>query len=351
MRTRHDVRVGDARSMTALDDDGVDLIVTSPPYPMIELWDETFGGLDDRIEAALSAGEGWEAFDLMHEVLDGVWDELVRVLAPGGIACVNVGDATRSVDGRFRQYPNHARIVEAMTGRGLEPLPDVLWRKPTNSAAKFMGSGMLPTNAYVTLEHEYVLVFRNGGTRAFDDEPRRESAYFWEERNEWFSDVWDDVGGRFQADAAVDADRSRTGAYPFEIPYRLVCMYSVYGDTVLDPFWGTGTTTLAAMVAGRDSAGYELDSGFVRAFDGDAAAVPSLSNRVVSERLADHRSFVDRRCEAGSPPKYDAVHYDFPVTTKQERTLQLYAASSVDRIDEEDEAEPSRRYEVAYDPQ
>jgi len=349
MRTRHDVHVEDARELSALSENEVDLVVTSPPYPMIELWDETFARLDDRIETRLAAGDGWAAFELMHELLDEVWDELCRVLAPGGIACVNVGDATRTVDGQFRQYPNHARIVEALTDRGLDPLPDVLWRKPTNSAAKFMGSGMLPTNAYVTLEHEYVLVFRNGGTRSFNDEPRRESAYFWEERNEWFSDVWTDVAGRFQSVAEeTDTDRERTGAYPFEIPFRLVCMYSVYGDTVLDPFWGTGTTTLAAMAAGRDSVGYELDEGFVEAFADRVDEVPSLSDRVVAERLDRHRAFVDERRESGSAPAYESEHYDFPVTTTQERELRLYAATGVERVERPDG--PDRRYRVVHEP-
>ncbi len=333
--------------MGDVDDDAVDLVVTSPPYPMIELWDETFARLDDRVADHLDAGDGWAAFERMHDLLAEVWDEVCRVLRPGGVACVNVGDATRTVDGRFRQYPNHARVVEALSERGLDPLPDVLWRKPTNSAAKFMGSGMLPTNAYVTLEHEYVLVFRNGGTRRFDDEPRHESAYFWEERNEWFSDVWDDVGGRFQAtDDGTDADRDRTAAYPIEIPYRLVCMYSVYGDTVLDPFWGTGTTTLATMAAGRDSVGYELDPGFVAAFDDRVDGVPSLADRIVAERLDRHRSFVERRREAGSPPEYEADHYDFPVTTTQERALRLYTVSDV----ECEGGETDRRYRVVHEP-
>ncbi len=102
----------------------------------------------------------------MHSALDDVWAEISRVLVPGGIACINVGDATRTVGDSFRVYPNHARVTDAFVELGFEPLPDVLWRKPTNSAAKFMGSGMIPPNAYVTLEHEYVLVFRKGTAAA-----------------------------------------------------------------------------------------------------------------------------------------------------------------------------------------
>jgi len=331
--TSHRVHVGDARSMD-VDDGSVDLVVTSPPYPMIEMWDDLFAELSPAAGEALDSGDGGRAFEAMHAVLDAVWDECARVLAPGGIACVNVGDATRKVDGRFRVYPNHARVIEAFEGLGFDPLPEILWRKPANSAAKFMGSGMLPPNAYVTLEHEYVLVFRKGGPRSFEPHSRRryESAFFWEERNCWFSDVWTEVRGRLQALGADDL-RERAAAYPFEIPYRLINMYSVYGDRVLDPFWGTGTTTLAAMVAGRNSVGYELDADFREHFDGRVADVPAVSREVVDERLAAHREFVADRRDQGDPPGYEASHYDFPVVTKQERELRLYLVDEIERVE------------------
>jgi len=334
METVHEVVVGDARDLASVPDDSVELVVTSPPYPMIEMWDETFAALDDRVEAALAAGEGERAFGLMHAALDAVWDEVARVLAPGGIACVNVGDATRTLD-RFRVYHNHARVATALAERGLEPLPSVLWRKPANSAAKFMGSGTLPPNAYVTLEHEHVLVFRNGPRRSFEAgaDRRYEAAYFWEERNEWFSDVWTDVRGVGQDLADDDGDRERSGAYPLEIPYRLVCMFSVYGDRVLDPFWGTGTTTLAAMVAGRDSVGVEIDPQLVEAFGDRVERVLELSRRVAGRRLRDHAAFVAEREAAGDPPEYEAEHYPTRVVTKAERSIRLYAVSDVEATD------------------
>jgi DNA modification methylase len=364
METRHRVVVGDARDMSHLDDDAVEQVVTSPPYPMIEMWDDLFSDLDEAVGEHLRAGEGSAAFERMHRLLDEVWREVARVLVPGGIACVNVGDATRKVDGSFRVYPNHARVVEAFEDLGFEPLPDVLWRKPTNSGTKFMGSGMVPPNAYVTLEHEYVLVFRNGcESRTFEPgaTDRYESAYFWEERNRWFSDVWTDVTGTRQRlteeagergdgggaasvdpEVGVDEARERTAAYPFEIPYRLVNMYSVYGDTVLDPFMGTGTTSLAALVAGRDSVGYELDDHFASALGARVAEAPALSERVVETRLADHREFVRRRHEDGDPPSYEADHYDFPVVTKQEQSIRFYAVTDV---------EPTESgYRAAHDP-
>jgi len=328
--TTHTAVVGDARSLP-LPDHSVELVVTSPPYPMIEQWDGLFARLDPEIGTALDANDGRAAFDAMHAILRDAWAELRRVLVPGGIACVNVGDATRTLD-RFRVYQNHARIVDAFADLGFDPLPEILWRKPANSAAKFMGSGMVPPNAYATLEHEYVLVFRNGERRSLPPgaDRRYEAAYFWEERNEWFSDVWTDVRGERQALAAADL-RERSAAYPFEIPYRLVNMYSVYGDTVLDPFWGTGTTTAAAMVAGRHSVGVERDPGLVSAFAETVDAIPERSTAVARRRLADHRAFVRDRRSAGDDLDYETDHYDVPVRTKQERRLRLYAVEAVER--------------------
>ena len=332
METRHRALTGDARELP-LADDSVELVVTSPPYPMIEMWDDIFGALDPAIADALSAGDGDRAFSLMHDVLDTVWAELARVLAPGGIACINVGDATRSLADGFRQYPNHAEITTRLTDHGLRALPDILWRKPTNSGAKFMGSGMVPPNAYPTLEHEHILVFRNGRRRTLEPgaDRRYESAYFWEERNEWFSDLWDVPG---EAQHVDDGLRDRSGAFPLAIPHRLVSMFSVRGDTVLDPFLGTGTTTLAAMVAGRDSVGVERDADLLAALDDRVDRVGERSRQIARERLDAHREWLTQRRADGKEPGYDAEYYDFAVNTKQERRIRLYAVDAVERTDE-----------------
>ncbi|NEU57656.1 site-specific DNA-methyltransferase [Halorussus sp. MSC15.2] len=327
METEHRIHVGDAREMAALGDDAVELVVTSPPYPMIEMWDGLFAELDPDVEDLLAAGDGEAAFEAMHAALDPVWDELARVLVDGGVAAINVGDATRSGGDGFQLYPNHAELITRFRDRGFDLLPDVLWRKPANGLTKFMGSGMVPPNAYATLEHEYVLLFRNGDSRSFEAgaDRRYEAAYFWEERNDWFSDLWTDVQGEGQR---LDHDdlRARSAAFPFEVPYRLVNMYSVYGDTVLDPFWGTGTTTLAAMVAGRNSAGYELSREFREVFDDRLADVERFADEKNRERLDAHREFA-----TGQDLAYDAENYDFGVKTKQERQLQLYTVEGYER--------------------
>jgi DNA modification methylase len=224
---------------------------------MIEMWDDLFCARDPAVRAALDCGDGLRAFNLMHCDLDRAWLEIGRVLIDGGWVCVNVGDATRTIDGRFRLYPNHARVISACTSLGFDILPAVVWRKQTNAPNKFMGSGMLPAGAYVTLEHEYILLMRKGAKREFSAADkkrlRRQSAYFWEERNRWFSDIWDFKGTR--QDLSISSSRERSAGFPFELPYRLINMSSIQGDTVLDPFVGTGVTTLAAMASGRDSVG------------------------------------------------------------------------------------------------
>jgi DNA modification methylase len=326
METDHRIETADARELD-LPENSVDLVVTSPPYPMIEMWDGVFAELDPEIGEALDAEDGDRAFKRMHDALDTVWERLSDVVVPGGIVCINVGDATRTLD-RFRQYPNAAEITSRMREHGFDVLPDVLWRKPANSAAKFMGSGMIPPNAYPTLEHESILVFRNGPRRSFEPgaEDRYESAYFWEERNEWFSDLWEVTGTAQELDAGL---RERSGAFPLEIPLRLIRMFSIYGDTVCDPFWGTGTTTLAAMLAARNSVGYELDGDLRAAFADRLEGLPERSTERASERLAAHREWVSQRRADGDDLGYEAVHYDTAVRTKQERQLRLYTVADV----------------------
>ena len=326
MQTTAKLICGPAQSMAGIPDESVDLIVTSPPYPMVEMWDEIFALQDGRIGEQLSRGNGHAAFALMHELLDAVWLECSRVMKPGAIACVNIGDATRTLDGDFQLYSNHSRILSSFLGQGFAALPDILWRKQTNAPNKFMGSGMLPVGAYVTYEHEYILVLRKGRRRTFttaaEKAKRRESAFFWEERNVWFSDVWFDVKGTSQG--LVDAPtRERSAAFPFELAYRLICMFSVKEDLVLDPFAGTGTTLAAALTAGRNSVGVEIDETLVPVAQDLLRSTPSAANEYNCARLARHAEWAAVRTAESGPLKYASRHYGFPVMTAQEQDLLL----------------------------
>lgn len=318
MLTKHRVINANASDMSEIKSDSIALVVTSPPYPMIEMWDDCFCGQDARITEDLQNGQGAFAFERMHHILDQVWHEVDRVLIPGGIVCVNVGDATRTVNGVFQMFSNHNRIISAFHNMGYCVLPDVIWRKPSNSPNKFMGSGMYPAGAYVTYEHEYILVFRKGNKRIFtaDKEMRQKSAYFWEERNVWFSDLWEIKGTK--QEFAKKAGRKRSAAFPFEIPYRLINMYSILGDTVLDPFAGTGTTLLAAMASGRNSIGVDIEPAFAGFSVSALQLEPQLLNQHTEARLQTHQQFIKSLSQEQQEKCYQNENYPFLVKTRQE---------------------------------
>ncbi|MHA1985334.1 MAG: DNA-methyltransferase [Promethearchaeota archaeon] len=317
--------------MSDLQSNSIDLMITSPPYPMIEMWDSLFASFNDDIKQALEEEDGRFAFNLMHKELDKVWREVARVLKFGGIACVNIGDATRSIGKNFQLYPNHGRVSACFQSNNFIELPYILWRKPTNSPNKFLGSGMLPPNAYVTLEHEYILIFRKGNIKRKLPpklENRYNSAFFWEERNHWFSDVWDDIKGISQnlVNNIDDQNqvRKRSAAFPLELAYRLINMFSLYEDVILDPFWGTGTTTLAAMLSTRSSIGFELNSGFMDVFRGNLNKLKELNIEIIRSRLNQHLNFIREYMKKGKDIKYKSSYYDFPVITQQERDILFY---------------------------
>lgn len=332
MKTAHTVLFQDSKQMDSIPPNSVDLMVTSPPYPMIEMWDETFSTQNSSIQDALKRARGAEAFELMHKVLDPVWDEAYRVLKEGGIACINIGDATRTIDGDFTLYSNHSRILRYLLSIGFNTLPNILWRKQTNAPNKFMGSGMLPAGAYVTLEHEFILIVRKGSKREFrkakEKTKRRESAFFWEERNVWFSDVWMDIKGAIQGLENRNT-RLRSGAYPFEVAHRLINMFSVKGDIVLDPFLGTGTTTAAAMATARNSIGFEIDPGLRDTIHSIKRNIVDFANEYILNRITRHFDFIENRVKTKGPLKHTNNPYGFPVMTSQETELVLNELENV----------------------
>ena len=324
MKTTHKILFQDSRDLKEIPSESVDLVITSPPYPMIEMWDEMFSHQNSEIQDALANGDGKQAYALIHEILDAVWDEVFRVLKDGRFACINIGDATRTVNGDFCLYPNHARILTYLLNIGFSALPDILWRKQANTPNKFMGSGMLPAGAYVTLEHEYILIVRKGSKREFKTEVekanRRESALFWEERNIWYSDVWTDIKGKDQK-LPKAMSRLRSAAFPYDLAYRLINMYSVKGDMILDPFLGTGTTTAAAMTSGRNSVGVEIDKSFQQIICPIAHHIVDFSNDYLHDRLLRHYAFVENRIQNSGQLKYTNKYYGCPVVTSQEQSI------------------------------
>ena len=337
MKTEHKSIFADSRQMQDLSDESVDLIVTSPPYPMIEMWDDLFSEQSSLVKKQLKKKDGFGAYESMHKILDATWKEAYRVLKPGGFACINIGDATRSINGNFALYTNHARILKFTQELGFSSLPCILWRKQTNAPNKFMGSGMLPAGAYVTLEHEYILILRKGSKREFkqetDKKNRRASALFWEERNLWFSDIWFDIKGSQQALNDKDT-RKRSAAYPFELAYRLINMYSVKGDLVLDPYLGMGTTTSAAMASGRNSVGYEIENTLQDANSRSKNAIIEISRQIIRQRLVNHLDFVSQRIKSKGKLKYENVHYGFPIMTAQEKELLINEPLNIKTIEE-----------------
>ena len=332
MKTTHNILFQDARDLKEIPSESVDLVVTSPPYPMISMWDDIFSNQNPEIQDALACSAGKQAYALMHAILDSAWNEVFRVLKSGRFACINIGDATRKVRDDFCLYPNHARILNYLLSIGFSALPDILWRKQANTPNKFMGSGMLPAGAYVTLEHEYILILRKGPKREFrtkdEKENRRESALFWEERNIWYSDVWTDIKGTDQK-LPKAMPRLRSAAFPFDLAYRLINMYSVKGDVVLDPFLGTGTTTAAAMTSARNSIGVEIDESFEHAICPVTRHIVDFSNDYLYDRLRRHYAFVENRIQNSGALKYTNRNYDCPVVTSQEQFILLNGLKEV----------------------
>jgi len=228
---------------------------------------------------------------------------------------------------------------------GFHALPEILWVKETNKPDKFMGSGMLPVGAYVTLEHEHILILRKDGKRPFkkeeEKELRRRSAFFWEERNIWFSDKWKDVKGINQGLKNKDL-RDRSGAYPLELAHRLINMFSIQGDVVLDPYLGTGTTTMGAIVSGRNSIGFEIDPNFKETVEERITEISKVVNDIIDKRIENHKEFVKKRTEEKGKLKYVNENYDFPVMTRQELKLKFPILKSFNKKDE-------GTFEVEYD--
>jgi DNA modification methylase len=331
MKTFHKLYNQSSEKLEFIENSSIDLTVTSPPYPMIEMWDGIFSNIDPSIKNDLIYSPNL-AFEKMHKILDHSWNELYRITKEGGFVCINIGDATRTLNDQFQIFMNHSMIIHRMNSLGFSSLPGVIWRKPTNSPNKFMGSGMYPAGAYITLEHEHILVFRKGGKKNYSGTSkinRRESAYFWEERNKWFSDLWEFKGTKQKT--SVGESRERNAAFPIELPLRLISMYSNYGDTILDPFWGTGTTTKAAGILGRNSIGVEIDPSFNKHLTLISESIEKQNEIFVDLKLKNHTDFLTQTTKILNN-KINSLN--LKVMTKQETEMKIYRINKVSLVND-----------------
>jgi len=249
--TLHRIIQGDARDLSSIDSGTVHLVCTSPPYADLIRYPDHSGQLGNIAS--------YEAF---LEELDTVWAECLRVLVPGGrVACI-VGDVcvSRRQAGRHYVLPLSADIQVRVRRLGFDVLTPIRWQKVANirleasRSSRFLGKPNLP-NGIVKNDLEHILFFRKPGYRKPTPEMERLSHIPTDEYSRLFAPVWTDVTGQLR--------RDHPAPYPLEIPRRLIRMFSFAGDTVLDPFGGTGTTGIAALETGRNSVSIEIEPKYV----------------------------------------------------------------------------------------
>ena len=248
--TKHKLFEGDSRDLSFIPDGSVHLVVTSPPYWTLKKYREHEDQLGDI-----------EEYESFLDELDKVWKHCYRVLVPGGrLVCV-VGDvclSRRRNKGRHTVVPLHASIQERCRRIGYDNLATIIWYKIANAAFEASGNGggflgkPYEPNAVIKNDIEFILMERKpGGYRKPSVTNRVLSVISDQNHKEWFQCIWSGVTGA--------STRNHPAPYPEEIAERLVRMFSFAGDTVLDPFMGTGTTTVAATKWGRNSIGVEID--------------------------------------------------------------------------------------------
>ena len=249
MKTTHKIIIGDARKMDSIDDESVHLIVTSPPY--WQLKDYGNGG-------QIGFNDSYEEY-INH--LNLVWKESYRVLENGCKLCVNIGDQfARSVYyGRYKIIPIRTEIIKFCETMGFDYMGAIIWQKVTTThttgGATIMGSFPYPRNGIIKLDYEFILIFKKGGKPKKIDKKRKQlSKLTKEEWNQYFYGHWNFPGEKQDKHLAM---------FPIELPNRLIKMYTFVGDTVLDPFLGSGTTSLSAKMLNRNSIGYEMNEDFL----------------------------------------------------------------------------------------
>jgi len=249
-KTRHKIINGDSRQMTELEDKSVDLVITSPPYWQLK---------DYGTENQIGYNDSYEEY---INNLNLVWKESYRVLNNGCRLCVNIGDqfARAVYYGRYKVIPIRTEIIKFCEAIGFDYMGAIIWQKKTTSnttgGASLMGSYPTPRNGILSIDYEFILLFKKLGTPIKPTKELKErSKMTKEEWKEYFAGHWNFGGTKQDGHIAM---------FPEELPKRLIKMFSFVGDVVLDPFLGSGTTSLAARNLNRNSVGYEINLDFIQ---------------------------------------------------------------------------------------
>jgi len=295
MITNHKIIIGDSREMAEVDEKTVHLIITSPPY-----WQLKDYGSADQI----GFNDSYE--DYINN-LNLVWAECHRVLHDGCRLCINIGDQfARSVYyGRYKVIPIRTEIIKFCETLGFDYMGAIIWQKPTTmnttGGATVMGSFPYPRNGIIKIDYEFILIFKKpGDSPKVSKEIKEQSKLSKEEWNEYFSGHWNFNGEKQIQHLAM---------FPEELPKRLIKMFSFVGDTVLDPFLGSGTTILAAKNLNRNSVGYEINSEFLPIIK-EKVGINQLST------LAKFEVFTQQLCNRDWEAKVQKLPYIFhdPIT-------------------------------------
>jgi site-specific DNA-methyltransferase (adenine-specific) len=250
-KTSHKIVIGDSRHMDEIKDESVHLVITSPPYWQLK---------DYGTENQIGFNDSYQ--DYINN-LNEVWNECYRVLYPGCRLSVNIGDqfARAVIYGRYKVIPIRTEITRYCESIGFDYMGGIIWQKvttcKTTGGATVMGSYPYPRGGIIKIDYEFILIFKKLGKEPrVSKEIKEKSKLTQKEWNEYFNGHWNFPGEKQDGHIAM---------FPLELPRRLIKMFSFYGDTVLDPFLGSGTTSKAALALGRNSIGYEINKDFLDA--------------------------------------------------------------------------------------
>ena len=270
INTRHTLINGDSRNLSLIPDKSVHLIITSPPYWQLKDYgDDRQIGFHDSYENYINN-------------LNMVWSECYRVLHNGCRLCINIGDQfARSVYyGRYKVIPIRTEIIRFCESIGMDYMGAVIWQKQTTmnttGGGAVMGSFPYPRNGILKIDYEFILIFKKQGKAPIPTpEQKQLSKMTKEEWNTYFASHWNFGGAKQDGHIAV---------FPEELPHRLIKMFSFVGETVFDPFMGSGTTALAARNLHRNSIGYEINSDYKRYYEEKVSSLSFETTEYVYKR-------------------------------------------------------------------